>query len=111
MLPELTKSITKTFEIEVKTGEQPDVHFQQREELESFLTEKVSDMLDHEFEKLMNILYRIDVGETKIAAILSNPSVADKARLIARLAIERQLQKIETRKKYQDPDGGDLQWV
>ena len=45
----------------------------------------------------MNGLYRIDVDENKVKLALTTDDVAEN---IAKLIIERELQKVETRRKY-----------
>lgn len=61
------------------------------------LTRVVTYLLDHDFERLINGLYRIDVDEKKVSEVLnSNNPAAD----IARLIFQRELQKVETRWKY-----------
>jgi hypothetical protein len=48
-------------------------------------------------EKLWNILYRIDVSESKVKAIFSNASADEIAPQIADLIMERMLQKAKSR--------------
>ena len=74
--------------------------FSSFEKLEAWLAGEISLLIDQDFQRLMNILYRIDVSEqkTKMAFIQSNP-----AREIAKLIIERELQKIVSREKYKYP--------
>lgn len=70
----------------------------QQQLLES-LTERIAYMLDHDFEFLMQIFYRLDLNEQKVSAALTGGGDAPAAGL-ATLVIERELQKIETRKRY-----------
>lgn len=63
--------------------------------LENF-TESISYLLQHDFEKLIFILYRIDVNESKLkATIKENPSRPEY--IIAKMIIERQIEKINSR--------------
>ncbi len=66
----------------------------------NILIEKINQLLLHDFEKLVGILYRIDVNEKKLKQLLEGNAGQDAAPLIADLIIERQLQKIESRKRY-----------
>lgn len=77
--------------------EEPGIVFQNLEKLENWLTGEIALLMDQDFERLMQVLYRIDVSEekTKLAFAASNP-----ANELAKLIIERELQKVETRKKY-----------
>ena len=64
------------------------------------LVEAVNDLVVHDFGALVQILYRLDVSETKIRAALAGHPGHDAADLIAKLLLERQIQKLESRKKF-----------
>ncbi|CAN5722542.1 hypothetical protein BH10BAC2_BH10BAC2_42420 [soil metagenome] len=70
----------------------------------ALFTEKLADyihqLIDNDFEKLISILYRLDVSEKKLKTLLAERSAEDAGLLIANAIIERQLQKIASRKKY-----------
>ncbi len=70
------------------------------EEIHIILTETISELLDKNVERLVSILYRIDVGQKRTDEIFNNPSKDEIASLIADAVIERQLQKVKTRRKY-----------
>jgi hypothetical protein len=59
----------------------------------------INKLITHDFEKLIHILYRLDVSEQKLKSTLASSSV-DAGLLIAQMIIERQLQKIKTREQY-----------
>jgi hypothetical protein len=64
------------------------------------LVEAVNDLADKDFGALIQVLYRLDVDEGKIKrALAANPG-QDAAGLIAGLLLERQLQKLESRKHF-----------
>jgi hypothetical protein len=70
------------------------------------LEDGINDLIVHNFEKLVQLLYRIDVNEAKLKAMLADNTNEDAAKIIAALIIERQLQKIKSRaefKKNNDP--------
>jgi hypothetical protein len=69
-------------------------------ELETFLSEKVNHMIQHDFQTLLQLLYRIDVNEEKLRRELEQNKNEDAGRIIARLIIERQTQKIESRRQF-----------
>jgi len=73
------------------------------EKLIDFLTPVVSKMLDREFEKLLNICYRIDLGENRLKYILHESEPEHMARELASALVKRQIQKIEIRQKYSQP--------
>ena len=64
----------------------------------------LNDLINQDFEKLVQLLYRLDVSEKKLKALLSQNNQADAGRIIADLIIERQLQKVELRKKFRKQD-------
>lgn len=68
-----------------------------KDEFLALLTKVIKQLLDHDFERLLHGLYRIDVDENKVKVAMTTNNVAEN---IARLIIERELQKVETRKKY-----------
>jgi hypothetical protein len=57
-------------------------------------------LLDNDISKMMNILYRADVDEDKLKSLLVSRSQLPSAEVIADEYIKRQMQKVETRKKY-----------
>jgi hypothetical protein len=68
------------------------------------LKEKLADYINHliqaDFEKLVSLLYRIDVSEAKLKYILKENPGEDAGDIIAELIIERQLQKIKSRQEH-----------
>ena len=78
----------------------------------SQLVEAVNNLLVHDFNGLVQLLYRLDVDEHKIRASLAGNPGTDAADLIAQLLLERQLQKLRfrqsTRARY--PDDEEEKW-
>ncbi|HNP18241.1 MAG TPA: hypothetical protein PKL31_07410 [Fulvivirga sp.] len=64
------------------------------------LNKVVSYLLDKDFNRLLNALYRIDVSEAKVKLILSEENPERLSLALTDLIIKRELKKIETRKKY-----------
>ena len=62
------------------------------------LTRAIEYLIEKDFEKLMHILYRIDVSEAKVKKVFGLEQ--DVAQQIAKLIIEREEQKVITRAKY-----------
>ena len=69
------------------------------EELKEKLVAHINHLINHDFEKLIFYLYRIDVNENKMRHLLEQREGENAAGLIADLIIERQLQKIKSRKE------------
>ncbi|HMO61913.1 MAG TPA: hypothetical protein PKC39_06680 [Ferruginibacter sp.] len=69
------------------------------ETLQQQLSAHINHMIVHRFEALINLLYRIDINENKIKLLLQEAGHQDAGGIIAAAIIERQLEKINTRKK------------
>ena len=77
----------------------PKLSFSTIEKLKDWLSGEISMLIDRDIQRLMNILYRIDVDEqnTKAAFADNNPAMR-----LAELIIKRELQKVKSRKKYKN---------
>ncbi len=80
------------------------LRFESLDEVNEKLIPLINALIDKDFQSLIQLLYRIDVSEKKIRLYLNQKPNEDSANLIAHLIIERQLQKIETRKKFKSRD-------
>ena len=70
-------------------------------DLENYLAVFINELIDKDFNKLVNLLYRIDISEQKLKIALQNEDkTISSSKTIAKLIIERQLQKLEFRKKF-----------
>jgi hypothetical protein len=70
------------------------------DELADLLAERVNAMINGDFSALVQLLYRIDINESRLRLILQENQASDAGQLIARMILERQWQKIETRRQY-----------
>ena len=75
------------------------------EDLEEALSEKVNAMIQTDFGALVQLLYRIDVNEARLRVLLQQNAGEDAGRVIARLIIQRQWQKMESRRQYRKDMG------
>ncbi|HLP37152.1 hypothetical protein [Lacibacter sp.] len=83
------------------------------DELELQLTNHINHLINTDFEKLVYYLYRIDVNESKMKQLLQQQGGQNAAQLIARLIIDRQLQKIKSRAEHRSTkidDEGAERW-
>lgn len=80
----------------------PNNDFEKLEEFRKYLTEKMKDMLDNNYNLLINTLYRIDISETKLGALFSAKNKESIPAKLADLIIERQIEKINFRKRYRE---------
>lgn len=60
----------------------------------------INDLILNDFNKLIQMLYRIDVDEAKLNFFLKGNTQTDACQLIAHLIIERLLEKIKSREAY-----------
>ena len=67
------------------------------EQLRKIIVDRIRDLIHTDFQKLVNILYRMDVSETKLKRMLEENPESDAGVIIAELIIERQAQKIRLR--------------
>ncbi|WP_222165441.1 hypothetical protein [Edaphocola aurantiacus] len=78
------------------------------EDFINMLSGKVQYMLDHNTEELFSKLYRLDVAEERIKEAFGHENIAQK---IAALIVERQLEKMDSRKNFKTPKpDDDLAW-
>ena len=70
------------------------------QELQEKLTVFINDLIQNDFQRLVTILYKVDVDENKLKSILKAEPGRDTADIIAALIIERENQKIITRKQF-----------
>ena len=68
------------------------------------LEKVINELILSDFQKLVSILYRIDVNESKLKSMLNEYKEHDAAVIITDLIIERQLQKIKTRREFKQQD-------
>jgi len=73
-----------------------------RNELETRLYVYISNLLETNFEKLCNLIYRHDVDESKFNNALKYPNIDDQAWRITHLVIDREMEKVKMRKAYKD---------
>jgi hypothetical protein len=70
------------------------------EALQAELSTYIDHLIKTDFEKLVALLYRIDVNEEKLKYFLIDHPNEDAGNTIAALIIERQLQKIKFRSQF-----------
>jgi len=71
------------------------------------LADYINQLILVNFERLVQLLYRIDVSEAKLKYLLKENPNEDAGRIIALLIIERQIQKIKFRKEMSESDRDD----
>lgn len=80
------------------------------ESILKILADRIVQVLERGPENFFQLMYRLDISEKKLTAVLNDDDVADK---IARLIYDRQVQKIRSRQAFKEKtkqDGPDLEW-
>ncbi len=83
----------------------------ERASLECKLEQHISYLINHDFSRLLQLLYTVDVDEQSLKTILLQQPDRDAAETIAALILARQKEKIETRQQFRNshmPD--DERW-
>jgi hypothetical protein len=93
MIPALRQS----FNIEIPMDVSPDA-------LKKILAEQINHLILSDFQKLVNILYRVDINEAALKQLLKENPETDAGDIIATLIIERQLQKLKSREQFRTND-------
>jgi hypothetical protein len=94
---DLIPSIRQALDIELPDNTSLEV-------LKEKLSVYINNLIQSDFEKLVSLLYRIDVNEPKLKQLLQQNPGEDAGKIIAELIIERQLQKIKFRQQISKPD-------
>jgi len=84
----------------------------QKEEMKYHLIFYINHLLLHDFDKLVQILYRVDVSENKLKEVLQKNPGTDAAIIIADLLIQRQEEKIKTKEAFKSNNDipGEDKW-
>lgn len=77
------------------------------EALLDVLAAEINQLVLHDFPRLLSILYRVDIPESKLRTTLRDNPRADAGRVMAVLILERQREKKKLREKYRQPPGDD----
>ena len=77
----------------------PDEFETWKRELES----KIAFLIHHDFERLIRLLYTVDVNERDLKHLLQQDPQRDTAAVITDLIVARQLEKVKTREQFR-PD-------
>lgn len=92
--------IATQFDLDVDTGDETALLC--ADDIRDALMARIATLLGRNPERLMHILYRVDVDEGRVQAILHDLPHAEMAAALADLIIERQLAKAATRARHAD---------
>lgn len=99
---EVSETISKDFDKAGISSIITSESFDDLDQLKKYLTSKIKELLDTNYEKLINILYRIDINEDKLNELFGTKNRDYIPEHLAELIIERQLQKIKFRNAYRE---------
>ncbi|AWW33206.1 hypothetical protein DN752_15120 [Echinicola strongylocentroti] len=94
-ISESVQLLQKDFDLAVPQGELT------RERLVELLTPIVGQLLNRDLERLLQICYRIDLGEERLKKLLHEANPETLAIELSEALVDRQLQKVQIRRKYQ----------
>lgn len=94
---ELAEMVIQDFNLEKDNNL---IHSGEVDELKEKLDKIVAYLLDNDFERLLNAMYRLDINEEKFKMAISGLHGSNISMEITDLIIARELQKMETRRKY-----------
>ncbi len=75
------------------------------EEARDFLGMHINHLINHHFDQLLQVLYRVDIDEHALRFLLQEHKNEDPGKLIAGMIIERQVLKIKTRRDFPTEPG------
>ena len=69
-------------------------------EIREELSKYINNLIVNDFQKLVSLLYRIDISEARLKQLLLEENHEDAGKVIADMIIQRQLEKIKTRQQF-----------
>ncbi len=98
-MSDLHRALVQSWQIEASTGLTSHA-------LLDALTDRVAMLLKHNLDRLAAAMYTLDVDETRFNAALTLPDNSETARAVAELILEREIQKMASRRAYRKPPEG-----
>lgn len=105
-MKDIIQQINKSFELRDDLL----VKVDNEEKLVHLLSLYIQELINSEFEHLLYLLYKIDVGEKKVKEAILNSKPEEAHQVIAKMILEREKQKVATRKKY-NVDTENTDWI
>lgn len=111
----MDKRIDKAFEVELEQLLQtlhPASTAVEVETLKKALQQQITYLVNNDFERLVRLLYTMDVDERELKHLLQQQPQPDAAVVITDLLLERQIKKVETRAQFKNstPASGEEAW-
>ncbi len=80
------------------------------QELLAYLADAIAYMIEHKMDFLLSLLYRLDVAERKINEALIPGNKEDANIALAKLVLERQKQRLATKRAYREQNPTTWDW-
>ena len=77
------------------------------EKLKEWLSERISYLLEYDFQCLLQVLYRVDINEEELRQSIASMSNLDSVTIICDMIIKREKSKIVSRKRYKSNHRAD----
>ena len=77
------------------------------EKLKLWLSERISYLLEYDFQCLLQVLYRVDIDEEELRRSIAAMSNLDAVAIICDMIIKREVSKIISRKRYKSNHRAD----
>lgn len=97
----LKNQIENLIQIELKSN--------QEEIILKKLSNYIDELIKKDFASLIQLLYKIDINEKKIKENLANNTTQTESEIIAKMIIEREKEKINTRNLNKETENND--WI
>lgn len=68
------------------------------------ITDRINELLQSDFTGLVNLLYRLDIDEERLRVMLDQHAGTDAAEIITGLLLERQWQRLQSRRQFSRGD-------
>ena len=94
--------------LQINRSEKSTLRFEDEANLIATLSQRIKELMAQDFESLMSMMYRLDIDESKIKQALAPGNVEDPSVSLAKIIIERQKRRMETKSKYQQPPLSDF---
>lgn len=75
--------------------------------LQQQLQQHINYLISNDFDRLVQLLYTIDVNEKKLRTLLQQQQDTDAAEIISTMMIERQLQKAQSKAQFKNTTSDD----
>lgn len=104
---EVLETIIDSFEIDAGLLPATDNEHEKFVAFRQLLIRRIEELAEKDMQKLLWILYRVDVSEKKLNETLKQTPPEKFAEVMADMIIQRQIEKAESRKKF---GSGESEW-